>query len=374
MPRKHTPYYHQFMALGAEMVDRIGFDSALRFTSVENEHLATRKRAGLYDVYYQVLVDIKGKDAEKLLQRVLVNDVARMTNGKVLYSSLCNESGGMIDDLTCFRLSPIHFWLCPTPSRVDRVAAYLVEQAADMNAGITNLGAGRAFLSVQGPRAREILAPHVDTDISGGALPYYSFTRGTVAGVPDTVISRTGYSGELGFELFYPGEYAHHMYAAMLAAGREFGMEPCGLGALRSVRIEKRYPLYGLDLDETTSPVEAGLGWTVRLDKGDFIGRDALKRQKEAGVSRTLAMIAFADLAFVPAPGAVIAQDSKRVGTVTSADRGYFLGRSLALGYVAPSVAIAGTKVTVTDKTGGSADGEIQLKAPYDPGMARLKE
>jgi aminomethyltransferase len=374
MARKHTPYYHQFMALGAEMVDRIGFDSALRFTSVEAEHLATRKRAGLYDVYYQVLVDIKGRDAEALLQRVLVNDVARMKDGKVLYSSLCNEAGGMIDDLTCFRLSPTHFWLCPTPSRVDRVVAYLSEQAADLNAGITNLGAGRAFLSVQGPLARAILAPHVEADISGAALPYYGFKSGTVAGVPDTVISRTGYSGELGFELFYPGEYAHHMYAAMLAAGREQGMEPCGLGALRSVRIEKRYPLYGLDLDETTSPVEAGLGWTVRLDKGKFIGRDALKRQKEEGVSRTLAMIAFADLAFVPAPGATIAQDGKPVGTVTSADRGYFLGRSLALGYVAPEIAIAGTKVTVTDKSGGAADGEIHLKAPYDPGMARLKE
>jgi aminomethyltransferase len=160
----------------------------------------------------------------------------------------------------------------------------------------------------------------------------------------------------------------------MLAAGREHGMEPCGLGALRSVRIEKRYPLYGLDLDETTSPVEAGLGWTVRLDKGSFIGRDALKRQKEGGVSRTLAMIAFADLAFVPAPGAIIAQDGKQVGTVTSADRGYYLGRSLALGYVAPSVAVAGTRVTVTDKSGDKAEGEIHLKAPYDPGMARLKE
>ena len=296
MARKHTPYFHQFAALGAEMVDRIGFDSAFKFTSVENEHRATRTRAGLYDVYYQVLVDIKGADAEKLLQRVLVNDVSRMTDGKVLYSSLCNEAGGMIDDLTCFRLSSTHFWLCPTPSRVDRVTAYLTEQAGSLHAGVTNLGAGQAFLSVQGPLARDILAPHADIDISSAALPYYSFARGAVAGVPNAVVSRTGYSGELGFELFYPGEYAHHMYAAMLAAGREFGMEPCGLGALRSVRIEKRYPLYGLDVDETTSPIEAGLGWTVRFDKGAFIGRDALaapegqRRQPstgDGGVSRS---------------------------------------------------------------------------------------
>ncbi len=373
MVRKHTPYFHQFMALGAEMVDRIGFVSAFKFTSVENEHLATRTRAGLYDVYYQVLVDLKGADAEKLLQRVLVNDVASMTDGKVLYSSMCNDKGGMIDDLTCFRLSSTHFWLCPTPSRVDHVTAYLTEQAKGCNVGVTNLGAGRAFISVQGPLSRKILAPLTDIDISGAALPYYSFARGAVAGVPNAIVSRTGYSGELGFELFYPGEYSHHMYAALLAAGRQYGMEPCGLGALRSVRIEKRYPLYGLDVDETTSPIEAGLGWTVRFDKGAFIGRDALARQKGEGVSRKLVMVAFPDLAFVAAPGCAIAIDGRTVGKVTSADRGYFLGKSLALGYVAPDVAAAGTRVTVIDAAGQRADGEIHLKAPYDGGMARLK-
>ena len=373
MARKHTPYFHQFAALGAEMVDRIGFDSAFEFTSVENEHRATRTRAGLYDVYYQVLVDIKGADAEKLLQTVLVNDVARMSDGRVLYSSLCNASGGMIDDLTCFRLSSTHFWLCPTPSRVDLVTAYLTEQADRLNAGVTNLGAGRAFISVQGPLSRSILAPHTNVDISNTALPYFSFTRGTVADVPNTVISRTGYSGELGFELFYPGEYSHHMYAALLTAGREFGMEPCGLGALRSVRIEKRYPLYGLDIDETTSPLEAGLGWTVRFDKGDFIGRDALVRQKDKGVTRQLVAVAFPDLAVVPTPGCAIVIDERTVGKVTSADRGYFLGKSLALGYVAPDVAKAGLKVTVVDAAGGKLDGEIHLKAPYDSGMSRLK-
>jgi aminomethyltransferase len=373
MARKHTPYFHQFLALGAEMVDRIGFDSAFRFTSVENEHLATRNRAGLYDVYYQALIDVKGAAAEDLLQGVLVNDVARMTDGKALYSSLCNEAGGMIDDLTCFRLSSSHFWLCPTPSRVDLVTAYLTERAESINAGITNLGAGRAFISVQGPRSREILAPLAELDISGAALSYFSFASGAVAGVPNTTVSRTGYSGELGFELFYPGEYAHHMYATLLAAGREFGMEPCGLGALRSVRIEKRYPLYGLDIDETTSPIEAGLGWTVRFDKSAFVGRDALARQRDEGAKRRLVAIAFPDLSFVPAKGAAIAVDGAAIGAVTSAERGYFLGRSVALGYVAPQHAVAGGEVTVTDAAGGSAVGVIHVKAPYDAEMARLK-
>ena len=374
MARRHTPYYHKFMALGAEMVDRIGFDSAFKFTSVEAEHLATRNQAGLYDVYYQVLVDIKGRDAEKLLQRTLVNDVAKLKTGKVIYSSVCNEKGGMVDDLTCLRLDRDHFWLCPTPSRVDIVAAWMADHAKGMNAYVTNLGAGRAFISIQGPRARDILARLTDADLSTAELPYYSWTRGKGAEVPDTVISRTGYSGELGYELFYPGEYAEHMWDAVLAAGKSDGLVPCGLGALRSVRIEKKYPLYGLDLDETTSPLEAGLGWTVKFEKPDFIGRDALQRQRDTGVGRSLALVAFPDMEFVPAPGDAILADGRTVGKVTSADRGYRLRKSLALGYVEPAMAKPGTAVSVKRAADGATkQGIVGTAAPYDPDRKRAR-
>ena len=366
MARRHTPYYHKFLALGAEMVDRIGFDSAFKFTSIEAEHLATRNRAGLYDVYYQVLLDIKGRDAEKLLQRTLVNDVGRLAVGKAIYSSVCNDKGGMVDDLTCLRLDRDHFWLCPTPSRVDIVTAWMADQALDLNAYVTNLGAGRAFISVQGPRARDILARLTDADLTTAQLPYYSWTRGRVADIPDTVISRTGYSGELGYELFYPGEYSEHMWDAVSAAGCIDGMVPCGLGALRSVRIEKRYPLYGLDLDETTSPLEAGLGWTVKFDKPDFIGRDALLRQRDRGVTRSLAIVEFPGLEFVPAPGDLITLDGRTIGKVTSADRGFYLRKSLALGYVEPAAAKPGLSVTVKGNKG-----VVGTKAPYDPERLR---
>ena len=371
MARRHTPYYHQFVALGAEIVDRIGFDAAYRFSTVQEEHIATRTAAGMYDVYYQGAVDVKGRDAEAFLNSVLVNDVRRLTDGGVLYSSVLNEAGGMIDDLTIFRFSAEHYWLCPTPSRVDRVVAHLTEQADGRLAYITNCVPGTAYLSVQGPHSREILASLTDIDLSTEALPYYRFSRGTLAEVP-VVLSRTGYSGELGYELFYSRDYADHMWTALLDAGEPYGLKPAGLGALRSVRIEKKYPLYGLDLDETTSPYEAGLGWTVHLDKGEFIGRDALLRQKADGLARTLVGVAFDGLGFLPKAGDPVTLDGRSVGKITSADTGYTLERTLALAYLEPAVA-DGATVEVTTEDGSTAAGRVHHAALYDPSRSRAR-
>ncbi|HEV3178051.1 MAG TPA: glycine cleavage system aminomethyltransferase GcvT [Stellaceae bacterium] len=375
--RKHGPYWHQQKALGAEFADRIGFDAAVRYTTTEAEHLATRQAAGLYDVYNQVMVEVRGRDAMKLLRQMLVNDVSRIGDGKVLYSSLCKPDGGMVDDLTCYRHSPTHFQLSPTPSRVDRVLAWLGEHRGDMDAVVTNLGAGLAYLSVQGPASRDILKTLTDADLSSAALPYYSFTHAAVAEVPRVMVSRTGYSGELGFELFYPGEYAEHMWEAVMVAGKPLGLTPCGLGALRTVRMEKRYPLYGLDLDESTSPLEADLGWTVHFNERDFIGREALVRQRAQGVARKLVLIEFADLAAVPAGGDEIRRGTERatIGKVTSAEPGWHLRRALALGYVGAEHARDGTKVEVTlkAKDGARLLGTIRLAAPYDPDRRRAR-
>ncbi len=371
MARRHTPYYHQFVALGAEIVDRIGFDAAFRFTTTEAEHVATRTAAGMYDVYYQGAVDVKGREAEAFLNSVLVNDVRRMTDGGVLYSSAVNKAGGMVDDLTVFRFSAEHYWLCPTPSRVDRVVAHLTEQSQGRLAYVTNCVPGTAYLSIQGPHSRAILAGLTSLDLSTEALPYYRFVEGTLAEVP-VVLSRTGYSGELGYELFYSRDYADHMWTALLEAGEPHGLEPAGLGALRSVRIEKKYPLYGLDLDETTSPYEAGVGWTVHLDKGDFIGRETLLRQHKAGVTRSLVGIAFDGLGFLPKPGDPVTVDGRAVGKVTSADTGYTVGRTLALGYLEPSIA-DGTAVQVTTGDGISASGVVHHAALYDPERTRVR-
>ena len=372
MPRRRSPYHQKYLELGAELVDRIGYDAPYRFSTTEAEHMATRTTAGLYDVYHQGMVDIKGRDAEALLQQACVNDLARIGDGEVLYSSLCNEQGGMIDDLTIYRVSGDHFFLSPTPTRVDPVVSHMTEMAQGMNAYVTNMVPGTGFMSVQGPNSRDIMARLTDSDLSTGALPYYGFTRTTVAELP-AYLARTGYTGELGYEVFYSVEYATHMWEAVHAAGQDFGLVPCGLGALRSVRMEKRYPLYGLDLSETTSPLEAGLGWTVRFTKANFNGRDALLRQKDAGVTRQLVAIEFPDLDFLPATGDAVTIDGESIGEVTSADRGYFVGKSIALAYLTPQCARTGTAVIVTDKTGGKSNGVVNQKAAYDPERERVR-
>jgi len=373
MPVRHTPYHQEFVELGAEMVDRIGFECAFRFTSIEEEHLATRNAVGFYDVYRQGPIDIKGPDAEALLQKVTVRDVARrLTDGGVLYTSLCNQAGGMIDDLTVYRLSPEQFWVVATPARADVVEAWLREQGRGMRVYVTNSISGTAYLSIQGPRSRELLAGLCDADLSSDALPYFRFVWASVTEVP-SMVSRTGYSGELGYELYYARDWAHHVWASVFAAGNELGARPCGLGALRSVRIEKKYPLYGLDLDESTSPLEASLGWTVDLDKGPFVGREALAKQTEERPSRRLVGIALEGTDFVPAPGDGVEAGSEPAGTVTSGDRGHFVGRSLAMAYLSPEVEHGARVIIRSAETNAEHPGVVSTVPFHDPEGVRLR-
>ncbi len=364
---RHSPYHHRFEALGAEFVDRLGMASPLKFTSTEKEHRATRSAVGIYDVYYQCAVEVTGQGATALLQHHLVADIGALAVGKVVYSSLCAVSGGMVDDLTCFRLAPDRLWLFPTPSRIGAVFDALSRDAAAYNAGVSNLGYKSAYLSIQGPRSRELLSRLTSVDLSTASLPFYSFTTGTVAEIAGTIVSRTGFSGELGFELFYPSECAEHLWDSVMRAGADLGVTPCGLGALRSVRIEKKYPIYGLDLDETTTPYEAGLGWTVKLNKPAFAAKAALERQKREGVARKLMLVELAGIEHLPARGDRIVVDGREAGSVSSADRGYAVGKSLALGYVPAALAKDGASAIIEMAAGGTATGTLRERAVHDP-------
>jgi len=369
---KRSPYHHKFVEHGATFVDRLGFAAPLVFTSTEEEHRATRTAVGVFDVYYQVAVEVAGRDAAAFLQHVVVADAAGTAVGRALYTSLCDEAGGMIDDLTCFRLSPDRYWLFPTPSRVAAVLAALSAGQGSFAVTITSLGYKNAYLSIQGPNSRRLLGALTEADLSNAALPYYSFTEAKVADVPATLLSRTGYSGELGFELFYPVEYAEHMWDCVFAAGESLGVRPCGLGALRTLRLEKKYVLFGLDANDTTTPLEAGLGWTIKFDKPGFIGKDALTKQRAANDYRRLVLIVFDTMDFVPPIGAAIVAGDTEIGKVTSADRGYAVGKALALGYVVGAFAKDGQAVTVTGPE-RSRSGKVYLRAIYDPEGIRVR-
>jgi aminomethyltransferase len=365
---RRSPYHHQFVKQGAQFVDRIGFAAPYVFTTIEEEHRAARERVGLFDVYYQVAIEVAGRDAAAVLALALVADTVAQPIGKVVYAAPCNDQGGMIDDLTCFRTAPDRFLLYPTPSRVAPVMAAVQQAVGALEAMVTNLGYKRAYVSVQGPASRALLQGLTSADLSHETLAYFSFIEATLADVPEVIISRTGYSGELGFELFYPSEYAEHMLDTLLEAGAALGVQLCGLGALRSLRIEKRYPLYGLDLDETTTPIEAGLGWTVKLAKPAFRGRAVLEAQKAAGPPRRLVLLQLAVGAAQPAAGTAITAGDKAVGKVTSSDMGHSLGAMLAMGYVAPEAAVNGGLLQIA-----GTEATVFTRAPYDPDGSRAR-
>lgn len=371
---KRTPYYHKLVEAGAKFQDRCGFATVNFVTSIEDEHRAVRTGVGVFDVFYQVGVEVKGPDAEKLLMSTLVNDVRRLSDGGAMYSPICNESGGIVDDLTCFRFSGDRFWVSPSPSRVGTVAEHLESRSGGFRVNVTNLGYRNAYLSVQGPRSRALLSALTDVDLSTGALPYFRFSRGTLAGVPDVVVSRTGYSGELGYELFFPIEYAEHVWDAVLQAGAPHDVRICGMRSMRSLRIEKAYLLYGLDITAETDPISAGLDWTVRFDDRAFCGRAALERIAETGPKHRLRLLQ--TQGFHPiSHGEMVLQGEECISTVTSGDPAFTLGRTLAFAYLPVESSTGATKIEIRLKGAPhQVTAEVLSAAPYDPQRLHLRE
>ncbi|PAQ07634.1 glycine cleavage system protein T [Mesorhizobium temperatum] len=369
---RRTPYYHKHAALGAEFVDRIGFAAALHFGSIEAEHIAARENVGLFDVYSQYFLEVTGPDALNVMQKLCVNDIGRVGPSGVVYTSLCNAEGGMIDDLLVYRMADDTFRVCPTPSRFVSVEAWIREVAGELRVEVINYGARFAYMSVQGPKSRALLSRLTDADLSASKVKYFRFVMGDLAGVPDVMISRTGYSGELGYELFYPSEYAEHLWDRLIEDGADLGVKPCGLGSLATLRMEKKFPLYGLDLSTGNTPVEAGLEWTVRLDKPDFIGRHVIARQMEQGPPRRLMLVETADLDVPLEVGADITVDGRKAGTVTSVAKGFTVRKALAQGYVISELANDGQQVVVEAKAGASK-AVLRSEALYDPNRTRAR-
>ncbi len=309
---------------------------------IRAEHLATRSAAGLFDVSHMGEFMVRGAGAADFLQYLTVNDIGRVSPWQAQYSALCNEAGRVLDDLLIYRF-PDRFMLVVNASNRERDLAWALEHASEFDVEISDDSDETALIALQGPQSQIILAAL--TDVNLDEIGYYRFAEGEVDGVRG-IISRTGYTGEDGFELYIPATAAPHLWNALLRVGEPHGLVPAALGARDSLRLEVGYALYGNDLSEEHSALESGLGWIVRLDAGEFIGRAALTAEKERGVQRRLTGIRLSERGF-PRPGYPIVHEGEEVGIVTSGVASPTLGDGIALGYIPTGIARPGTGIGI---------------------------
>jgi aminomethyltransferase len=345
------------------MVDFGGWELPQQYTSIRDEHFAVRQVAGLFDISHMGRLIVEGAQAESYLQGLLTNDIASMAPGRAIYSLMCKEGGGVIDDLVVYREAANRFIVVVNASNREKDVAWMrqhLPSALSMEDHTKDL----SLIALQGPRAHALLpkGSSATDDIA-----YFGFRPGKVAGIP-AQISRTGYTGEDGFELFIDSGHVGEVWDAILAEGKSAGVLPACLGARDATRLEAALRLYGNDMDETVNPYEAGLGWTVKLGKGDFVGRDALAKVKEQGPKRNLVGLK-TEAGSIPRHGAAVSHGGHRAGTVTSGTHSFFLGYPIALAILeVPSLRI-GEKVKV-EVRGREAPAEV-VKLPFYRGSAR---
>jgi len=341
---KKTPLNARHRASGAKMVNFGGWDMPVEYSGITQEHMAVRERAGLFDVSHMGEIEIAGKDALAAIQRISSNDASRLQIGQAHYSGLLTPKGTFVDDMLVYRLAPAHFMLVVNAGNIEKDYTWIAEQIAPAgDAAAVDASSRYALIAVQGPRARQILQPLTGIDLT--SMKYYWFAHGEVAGIRTTV-SRTGYTGEDGFEIFVPPAAADRCWQALLDAGRDSGLIPCGLGARDTLRLEAAMRLYGNDIDDTTSVLEADLGWIVGWKKDDFIGAEALRRQKAEGVSRKLVGFEMVDRGIARHGYDVYINDAK-AGVVTSGTQTPYVKKAIGMAYVPASHAAAGTDFDV---------------------------
>jgi aminomethyltransferase len=351
---KHTPFIDFHRQAGAKLVEFAGYEMPVRYTGDVREHLAVRTAAGLFDISHMGEFLVEGDGALEFLNHAITNDVASLEVGQALYSPLCQPDGGIVDDLLVYRFVD-HYMVVVNAATCAKDLAWLRGQLPQ-GVTLSDRSDDTALLAVQGPRAPEVLRGHVPE--AALDLGYYRFMTGKVFGV-EAVISRTGYTGEDGFELYFSPRDAEAVWEGIVVAGRPHGLELVGLGARDTLRLEVAYMLYGNDIDETTTPIEAGLGWTVKFKKGEFVGRDVLQRQKQEGTGRRLVGLAL-DGRRVPRHGMAIESGGRVVGTVTSGTFGPSLERPIGLGYVESALAKDGSTFDIVA-------GEARLPARVVP-------
>ncbi len=356
---RHTPLHDAHVKAGARMVPFGGWDMPVQYTGILEEHRTVRGRVGLFDVSHMGEFEVEGDGALAAVQRVTTNDAAVLEVGQLQYSLLCYPDGGIVDDATVYRLGPEHFMITVNASNIDKDWTWVTEQAP--GARWRNVSAATGLIAVQGPRAEALVGRLADLDVT--AIGYFRAARGAAAGVP-ALISRSGYTGEDGFELYVPWDETPRLWRALLEGGAADGVAPIGLGARDTLRLEMRYTLYGNDIDQTTHPLEAGLGWVVKPAKGAFVGRDAIERVRAEGLRRRLVGLEMADRS-IARHGYPVVQDGRAIGVVTSGSYGPSVDRSIALAYVETAQAPVGTELGVEIR--GQARPARVVRTPFYP-------
>ena len=354
---KKTPFYDIHVKNNAKIVEYAGFLMPIQFRGIMQEHRRVRSTVGLFDVTHMGEFEVRGKDSLAFLQKVTTNDVSKLETNQVQYSCMCYDEGGVVDDLLVYRL-PTHYMLVVNASNIDKDFKWLEDHLSG-DVTLKDVSDETALLALQGPKAEKILYQLTDIDLSN--LSFYWATSGKVAGI-EMVFSRTGYTGEDGFELYTQPENGEKLWQALADAGKKFDIEPIGLAARDSLRLEMKYMLYGNDIDQTTNPLEAGLGWVVKLDKGDFIGKGPILKTKKEGLKRKLVPFVLKGKGF-PRKGYEIHKNDKKTGFVTSGTFSPSLEKGIGLGYVAVEHSTKGEELDIMIR--GKAEKAEIIKPPF---------
>jgi len=343
MELKQVALHAVHEALGAKMVPFAGYNMPVRYTSDIEEHKCVRQNVGVFDVSHMGEFMVRGPKALDLIQHVVSNDAAKLYDGKALYACLPNETGGIVDDLLVYRMSEEEYLLVVNASNIDKDWAW-INQHNHAGAELENISDQMSLFAVQGPNAAKALQPLTDIDLAG--MEYYTFKKGAFAGVNDVIVPATGYTGAGGFEIYVNNANAQAVWEKVFEAGKPLNIQPIGLGARDTLRLEMGFCLYGNDIDDTTSPLEAGLGWVTKFTK-EFVNSAALKQQKEAGVTRRLVAIEMVDKG-IPRQGYPIKNtDGATVGHITSGTQSPMMGIGIGLGYVNKPFTKSGTELLI---------------------------
>ncbi len=354
---KKTPFYDIHVRNHAKIVEFAGFLMPIQFRGIMEEHRRVRSTVGLFDITHMGEFEVWGKDAQNFIQKMTTNDVSKLATYQVQYSCMCYDHGGIVDDLLVYRL-PDHFLLVVNGACVEKDFEWLSGHVSG-DVELKNVSDETCLLAIQGPKAENVLKKLTDYNLS--EFKYYWSAWGKIGGI-EMLFSRTGYTGEDGFELYFSPSHAEKMWNATVEAGRESDIEPIGLGARDSLRLEMKYMLYGNDIDQTTNPLEAGLGWIVKLDKGDFIGKRPILEMKEKGIKRRLVAFELKNKAF-PRQHYQIHKEEKKIGEVTSGTFSPSLNRGIGLGYVPIEYSKIGTELDIIIR--GKPHKGIMVKPPF---------